>query len=69
MIVLEHVSKTFTSHGQSVPAVDDVSLEVGEGELHVLIGPSGSGNTSRTAPGTRGRSGASRRERMTWHAS
>ena len=33
MIALEHVSKAFTSHGQSVPAVDDVSLEVGEGEL------------------------------------
>lgn len=46
MIVLEHVSKTFTSHGRSVPAVDDVSLEVGEGELHVLIGPSGSGKTT-----------------------
>jgi osmoprotectant transport system ATP-binding protein len=46
MITLEHVSKTFTSHGQTVPAVDDVSLEVGEGELHVLIGPSGSGKTT-----------------------
>jgi osmoprotectant transport system ATP-binding protein len=46
MILLEHVSKTFTSHGQSVPAVDDISLEVGEGELHVLIGPSGSGKTT-----------------------
>ena len=46
MITLEHVSKTFASHGQTVPAVDDVSLEVGEGELHVLIGPSGSGKTT-----------------------
>jgi osmoprotectant transport system ATP-binding protein len=46
MIVLEHVTKTFTSHGQSVPAVDDISLDVGEGELHVLIGPSGSGKTT-----------------------
>jgi osmoprotectant transport system ATP-binding protein len=46
MIVLEHVSKTFTSHGRTVTAVDDVSLEVGEGELHVLIGPSGSGKTT-----------------------
>jgi osmoprotectant transport system ATP-binding protein len=46
MIVLENVSKTFISHGQSVPAVDNISLEVGEGELHVLIGPSGSGKTT-----------------------
>jgi osmoprotectant transport system ATP-binding protein len=46
MISLEHVSKTFTSHGRMVPAVDDISLEVGEGELHVLIGPSGSGKTT-----------------------
>ncbi len=46
MIVLEHLSKVFTSHGQSMAAVDDVSLEVGEGELYVLIGPSGSGKTT-----------------------
>ena len=46
MITLEHVSKSFTSHGRTITAVDDVSLEVGEGELHVLIGPSGSGKTT-----------------------
>jgi osmoprotectant transport system ATP-binding protein len=46
MIALEQVSKAFTTQGQSVTAVDDVSLEVGEGELHVLIGPSGSGKTT-----------------------
>ncbi|MEJ7762019.1 MAG: ATP-binding cassette domain-containing protein [Thermomicrobiales bacterium] len=46
MITLEHVSKVFTSGGQTVRAVDDVSLEIGAGELHVLIGPSGSGKTT-----------------------
>ena len=46
MIALEHVSKEFTSHGQTVRAVDDVGLEVPAGELHVLIGPSGSGKTT-----------------------
>ena len=46
MIALEHVSKTFTSLARRCRAVDDVSIEVGEGELHVLIGPSGSGKTT-----------------------
>ncbi|MGH2535144.1 MAG: ABC transporter ATP-binding protein [Thermomicrobiales bacterium] len=46
MITLDHVSKTFASHGQIVRAVDDVSFEVRAGELHVLIGPSGSGKTT-----------------------
>jgi osmoprotectant transport system ATP-binding protein len=46
MITLEHVSKEFTSHGQTVRAVNDVSLEIPAGELHVLIGPSGSGKTT-----------------------
>ena len=46
MITLEHVSKVFTSRGQTVRAVDDVSFEVAAGELYVLIGPSGSGKTT-----------------------
>ena len=46
MITLEHVSKVFTSRGQTVRAVNDVSIEIGAGELHVLIGPSGSGKTT-----------------------
>lgn len=43
-ISFEHVSKRFAS--ASLPAVDDVSLEVAEGDLVVLLGPSGCGKTT-----------------------
>jgi osmoprotectant transport system ATP-binding protein len=46
MITLERVSKHFRSGGRTVRAVDDVSFEIGAGELCVLIGPSGSGKTT-----------------------
>jgi osmoprotectant transport system ATP-binding protein len=46
MIMLNQVSKTYTTHGQTVRAVDEVSFEVGAGQLYVLIGPSGSGKTT-----------------------
>ena len=42
MIRLDHVSKRY---GSAV-AVDDLSLEVAEGELCVLVGPSGCGKTT-----------------------
>ena len=42
-IVLDHVSKVF---GDEVIAVNDVSLEIGDGEFMVLVGPSGCGKST-----------------------
>ena len=43
-IVLEQVTKVF-SGGETV-AVDDVSIEIGDGEFMVLVGPSGCGKST-----------------------
>jgi multiple sugar transport system ATP-binding protein len=42
-VVLEHVSKAYDG---GVLAVDDLSIDVADGELLVLLGPSGCGKTS-----------------------
>ncbi len=42
-ISLERVTKTFAG---GVVAVDDVSLDIADGEFVVLVGPSGCGKTS-----------------------
>ena len=46
MICLEKVSKIFSKKGVQVKALDEVDLEVGQGEFVVVRGPSGSGKTT-----------------------
>jgi multiple sugar transport system ATP-binding protein len=41
-VTYEHVSKVF----DGTPAVDDLSLEIGDGEFMVLVGPSGCGKST-----------------------
>lgn len=46
MIRLEHICKDFTSGNRTVRAVDDVSIEIGEGEIFGIIGFSGAGKST-----------------------
>lgn len=45
-VVFNHVAKRFSSKGQDVLAVDDLTIHVADGEFLVLVGPSGCGKTT-----------------------
>jgi putative ABC transport system ATP-binding protein len=46
VITLEHVERAYGEGHAAVRALDDASLQVGEGEFVVVLGPSGSGKTT-----------------------
>lgn len=45
-LVLEAVGKEYRTAGAAVAAVEDVTLDVAAGELHVVVGPSGCGKST-----------------------
>jgi NitT/TauT family transport system ATP-binding protein len=45
-LVVEHVSKSFRRARETVKALEDVSLQVSEGEFVCLVGPSGCGKST-----------------------
>ena len=51
MISIKHLSKTFhDSDGTSLTVLKDVNCEITQGEVISIIGPSGTGKSTRTLP-------------------
>lgn len=46
MIRLENITKTYEKHGQTLRALENVSLHVPKGDFLAITGPSGSGKTT-----------------------
>src|ERR1700753_888350 len=46
MITVENVTKSFTGHTGPVVALDDVTLDVPEGALYGVLGPTGAGKST-----------------------
>lgn len=45
-VLIEHLSKTYQSPSGEIPAVEDVSLEISDGEFISIVGPSGCGKST-----------------------
>src|SRR5579875_3337107 len=43
---VDHVTMTFNRDGKSTPVLEDISLDVHEGEFICLLGPSGCGKST-----------------------
>ncbi len=46
LVVIDHLYKSYRRGSQKLPVLEDISLDIAEGEFLALMGPSGSGKTT-----------------------